>query len=112
MAERPPRTTASMNRYGAQASPELARGTRAGLVLLYAPSFDQFAPAYLLSERDLIIGRDPSCGICVPEGAVSRQHARIRFQEGHWSIADLGSRNGTLVDGRFVTELPLEDLHE
>jgi len=101
-----------MNRYGAQASPDLARGTRAGLVLLYAPSYEQFAPAYLLSERDLIIGRDPSCGICVPEGAVSRQHARIRFRDGHWIIGDLGSRNGTLVDGRFVTELPLEDLHE
>jgi transcriptional regulator with GAF, ATPase, and Fis domain len=101
-----------MNRYGAQASPDLARGTRAGLVLLYAPSYDQFAPAYLLSERDLIIGRDPSCGVCVPEGAVSRQHARIRFQDGQWFIGDLSSRNGTLVDGCVVTEIPLEDLHE
>ncbi|NUP10314.1 MAG: sigma 54-interacting transcriptional regulator [Polyangiaceae bacterium] len=101
-----------MNRYGAQASPDLSRGTRAGLVLLYAPSFDHFSPAYLLSERDLIIGRDPSSSICVPEGAVSRQHARIRFKDGQWLISDMGSRNGTLVDGQFITELPLEDLHE
>ncbi|MFO0548278.1 MAG: sigma 54-interacting transcriptional regulator [Polyangiaceae bacterium] len=112
MAERQPRTTASMQQYGTQGSPDNPKGTRAGLVLLYAPDFVSFAPAYTLSERDLIIGRDPSCGLCVPEGAVSRQHARIRFQSGKWVVNDLGSRNGTLVDGRFVNELMLEDLHE
>jgi transcriptional regulator with GAF, ATPase, and Fis domain len=112
MAERHPRTTASMQHFGAQANPDIARGTRAGLVLLYAPAYDHFAPAYLLSERDLVIGRDPTSGICVPEGAVSRQHARIGFSGGKWVITDLGSRNGTLVDGRFITELALEDLHE
>ncbi len=134
MADKLPRTTGSMQQYGAQAlgGPDNPRGTRAGLVLLYAPDFASFAPAYTLSERDLVIGRDPSCGLCVPEGAVSRQHARIRFQTGptggqrttgetaqpslvtggRWVINDLGSRNGTLVDGRFVNELALEDLHE
>jgi len=101
-----------MQHFGAQASPDIARGTRAGLVLLYAPAYDQFSPAYLLSERDLVIGRDPTSGVCVPEGAVSRQHARIGFKEGKWVVSDLGSRNGTLVDGRFITELALEDLHE
>ncbi|MBL8742335.1 MAG: sigma 54-interacting transcriptional regulator [Myxococcales bacterium] len=101
-----------MQHFGAQANPDIARGTRAGLVLLYAPAYDHFSPAYLLSERDLVIGRDPTSGICVPEGAVSRQHARIGFSGGKWVITDLGSRNGTLVDGRFVTELALEDLHE
>ncbi len=101
-----------MQEYGAQASPDHPRGTRAGLVLLYAPGFTSFSPAYLLSERDLVIGRDPSCGVCVPEGAVSRQHARIRYQAGSWVLSDLGSRNGTLVDGQFVSELTLEDLHE
>ncbi len=101
-----------MQQYGAQASPDNPKGTRAGLVLLYAPDWPRFAPAYLLSERELTIGRDPACGICVPEGAVSRQHARIHFEGGAWVIRDLGSRNGTLVDGQFVTELVLEDLHE
>ncbi|MCC6558382.1 MAG: sigma 54-interacting transcriptional regulator [Polyangiaceae bacterium] len=100
-----------MQVYGAPASPD-ARGTRAGLVLLYAPSFEQFAPAYLLHERDLVIGRDPSCGICVPEAAVSRQHARVHYQGGRWVLTDLGGRNGTLVDGEFVDEIALEHLHE
>ena len=69
-------TTATMNVYGTAAPPD--SGTRAGLVLLYAPSYAQFSPAYLLSEKDLVIGRDPQSGICVPEQAVSRQHARIQ----------------------------------
>jgi transcriptional regulator of acetoin/glycerol metabolism len=105
-------TTAAMQEYGAAASPDNPRGTRAGLVLLYAPEYTSFAPAYLLSERDLIIGRDPSAGVCVPEAAVSRQHARIRYDNKHWVVSDLGSRNGTLVDGEFIDELELEDLHE
>jgi DNA-binding NtrC family response regulator len=104
------RTTAGMQLYGG-AAPE-SRATRAGLVLLYAPSFEQFAPAYLLHERDLVIGREPSCGICVPEAAVSRQHARVHHQDGRWLLTDLGGRNGTLVDGAFVHEVALEPLAE
>jgi DNA-binding NtrC family response regulator len=105
------RTTATMQVYGVAASPD-RQGTRAGLVLLYAPSFTQFSPAYLLTERDLIIGRDPAAGVCIPEAAVSRQHARVSFKDGHWMLTDLGGRNGTIVDGEFVQEVVLEPLHE
>jgi transcriptional regulator with GAF, ATPase, and Fis domain len=82
------------------------------LVLLYAPSFQQFSPAYLLEERDLVIGRDPSAHLCIPEAAVSRMHARVHFRDGSWMVTDLGGRNGTIVDGEFVQEMPLEHLHE
>jgi len=71
MAGRQDPTTAAMQEYGAPASPDNPRGTRAGLVLLYAPSFEQFPPAQLLSERDLVMGREPGSGICISEGAVS-----------------------------------------
>jgi transcriptional regulator with GAF, ATPase, and Fis domain len=101
-----------MQIYGAAGSPDTKRGTRAGLVLLYAPTFSQFSPAYLLTDRDLIIGREPTSGICIPEAAVSRQHARIRYGEGRWTLTDLGGRNGTIVDGEFVQEVVLENLHE
>jgi transcriptional regulator with GAF, ATPase, and Fis domain len=100
-----------MQVYGMAASPD-KQGTRAGLVLLYAPSFAQFDPAYLLHERDLTIGRDPAAGICIPEASVSRQHARVHYRDGHWVITDLGGRNGTIVDGEFVQEVVLEHLHE
>ncbi|HWL89530.1 MAG TPA: sigma 54-interacting transcriptional regulator [Polyangiaceae bacterium] len=83
-----------------------------GLVLLYAPNFEQFHPAYVFTVPELIIGRDATNPICVPEQAVSRQHARISFADGRWKLSDLGSRNGTMVGGRFVGEHLLEHLDE
>jgi DNA-binding NtrC family response regulator len=109
----PGRATATkeLQVFGMTASPDRA-GTRAGLVLLYAPGYENFKPAYLLHERDLIIGRDESCGIHIPEASVSRQHARVHYRDGHWVLTDLGGRNGTIVDGEFVQEVELEPLHE
>src|SRR5689334_13041650 len=87
-------------------------GDSAGLVLLYAPNFEQYAPVYVLSKEDLLIGRDANMGISVPGGAVSRQHARVRNDKGRWVLTDLGGRNGTLVNGRLVGEVTLEHLDE
>jgi transcriptional regulator with GAF, ATPase, and Fis domain len=89
-----------------------SRATRPGLVLLYAPNFEQFYPSYVFSVPELIIGRDPSNPVCVPEQAVSRQHARIQARGAKWVLTDLGSRNGTMVDGQFVQEVELQHLHE
>ena len=89
-----------------------ARSTKPGLVLLYAPNFDQFYPAYVFTFSELTIGRDASNPVCVPEQAVSRQHARIAFDGKRWMLTDLGSRNGTMVDGVFVSEIELQSLHE
>src|SRR3954465_12622649 len=87
---------------------------RAGLVLLYAPNFEQLSPAYVFVSQELTIGREASCLICVPEQAVSRQHARIfsradpDLMRDRWFLQDLGSRNGTMVDGAYVSEIELE----
>jgi transcriptional regulator with GAF, ATPase, and Fis domain len=86
--------------------------TKSGLVLLYAPNFTQFQPAYVFDAPELIIGRDVQNQVCVPEQAVSRQHARIGYQHPRWVLRDLGSRNGTMVDGAFIGEVELENLHE
>src|SRR5688572_20852370 len=87
---------------------------RAGLVLLYAANFEQLSPAYVFVTTELTVGRDPSNLICVPEQAVSRQHARFYLREEQWMLQDLGSRNGTMVDGAYLTggELELEPNHE
>ncbi len=86
--------------------------TKSGLVLLYGPNFTQFQPAYVFDAPELIIGRDPQNAICVPEQAVSRQHARITYAHSRWIVTDLGSRNGTMIDGSFIGEVELEHLHE
>jgi hypothetical protein len=47
------------------------------------------------------IGRDrATCEVAVLEASVSAVHARIERRGGTWCIVDLGSRNGTIVDGR------------
>src|ERR1700733_6641319 len=87
--------------------------SRPGLVLLYARNFEQFQPAYPFHKPGVVIGRDATADVCVPEQAVSRQHARISFDGTRWVLTDLGSRNGTMVDGVFVThDVELEHLHE
>jgi len=49
-----------------------------------------------------IVGRDPGCDIVIPDPYVSRRHARIFYRDGRWYIEDLGSRNGTYVDGEDI----------
>ena len=52
-----------------------------------------------------IIGRDPTCALAILQISVSRQHAELRYDvdDDRWTIADLGSRNGTHVDGQPLT---------
>ncbi len=50
----------------------------------------------------LTIGRMPDCDITVPDSNVSRHHAEIRLFDGHARVVDLGSMNGTKLNGRGV----------
>jgi len=67
---------------------------------------------YKLGEGDYIIGRRSDCQIFVPDMRVSRQHARIRRENQQWSIEDLGSNNGTYVNGQRVQSGVLHDQDE
>ncbi|MBN1209105.1 MAG: sigma 54-interacting transcriptional regulator [Myxococcaceae bacterium] len=51
---------------------------------------------------ELTIGRSPSCELQIEDDKVSRRHARIFLREGHGRLSDLGSRNGTLLNGERV----------
>ena len=54
---------------------------------------------YRLVKEKTVIGRHPGCDIIVDSGSVSRQHAVVEMKDGVWWIEDLGSRNGTLING-------------
>lgn len=54
------------------------------------------------SGHPLRIGRDPASGLRISHETVSRVHAELRHQGGLWVLRDLGSTNGTTVNGRRV----------
>jgi FHA domain-containing protein/uncharacterized protein DUF1707 len=49
------------------------------------------------------IGRSPACDCQLAEPSVSRRHAQLRADGERWLLTDLGSRNGTRVNGVRVT---------
>jgi pSer/pThr/pTyr-binding forkhead associated (FHA) protein len=52
--------------------------------------------------RRILVGRAPSADVRIDDPRVSRLHARIEMREDGVYVEDLGSRNGTLVDGTPV----------
>jgi pSer/pThr/pTyr-binding forkhead associated (FHA) protein/soluble lytic murein transglycosylase-like protein len=54
------------------------------------------------------IGRDDHCTVRLNDEAISRVHAELFHDGCNWFIRDLGSSNGTLLNGRFVTEAALD----
>jgi len=56
----------------------------------------------------LTVGADPACDLCLRDRGVSRHHAEFRLREGRIWVRDLGSRNGTRLDGVRVTEAELQ----
>jgi hypothetical protein len=60
------------------------------------------------SGADLTLGRSPGCDCVIASETVSRRHARIRAVDGAWRLTDLGSLNGTRVNGfRVAGEVEL-----
>lgn len=53
-----------------------------------------------LEGEQLTIGRDSTNGVAINDAEVSRKHARLMFQGGKYVIEDLGSTNGTFVNGQ------------
>lgn len=51
---------------------------------------------------DMTLGRDPSNGIVLGDASVSGRHASVARTRDGWRVIDLGSTNGTLVDGDHV----------
>lgn len=62
-----------------------------------------------LHEREVVAGRDPECDIVVPDEQVSRRHCLIQRTGKDYVVKDLGSSNGTLLNGRKITRATLSD---
>jgi pSer/pThr/pTyr-binding forkhead associated (FHA) protein len=58
---------------------------------------------YILDKNEFIVGREQTADITVSDPEISRRHARIFFQNGGYIIEDLGSTNGTFVNGQKIS---------
>jgi len=59
-------------------------------------------------DRTLLIGRDPAANLTLTDGLVSWHHARIEDRGDSWTLVDLGSTNGTTVNGEKLAEFELK----
>jgi hypothetical protein len=78
-------------------------GSGAGSLLL--PSGER----YVLREHKVVLGRLPDCDITLVDPNVSRQHAEIQPRGDGFVLVDLGSTNGSRVNGIRVAERELRD---
>ncbi len=62
-----------------------------------------------LGEEKTVIGRMPECAVTLSDPQASRRHAEIRPSREGYILVDLGSTNGTQLNGTLVREQPLVD---
>ncbi|MGM0574474.1 MAG: FHA domain-containing protein [Myxococcota bacterium] len=62
-----------------------------------------------LDKDALLVGRGLDCDVVLNDASVSRKHFRLEKTAGGWRLVDLGSGNGTKVDGRRVQQEDLRD---
>jgi Protein of unknown function (DUF3662)/FHA domain len=82
--------------------PQPAAGGRGSLVSVDGRS-------RVLDRPSMTIGRLPECDVVVDDAGASRQHAEVRRTDDGFVLSDLGSTNGTLVNGSPIREHLLED---
>ncbi len=58
---------------------------------------------YELEVDSLVIGRSSRCDLAVADRCLSRQHIRIYKSDDDWLVEDMGSRNGTRVNGEMIS---------
>ena len=67
---------------------------------------------FALEMEELSLGRDASNGLPISDPSVSRRHCLVRRDGDSYSIKDLESRNGTLINGKPISEHQLKNLDE
>ncbi|HWL11333.1 MAG TPA: SpoIIE family protein phosphatase [Planctomicrobium sp.] len=61
-------------------------------------------------QRHLVVGRDPTCDLVIPRQAISRFHAQVIASRDSFYLEDMGSTNGTFLNGRRLAKRePLSD---
>jgi diguanylate cyclase (GGDEF)-like protein len=85
----------------------VASAKHAYLLTLAGPQFGEVFP--LAPDRDLLLGRRDDADVQIRDDGVSRRHATLRVEGEGVVVTDLGSANGTYVDGKRVPEVRIAD---
>lgn len=70
---------------------------------------DSLEEDVVLGDRILVLGRDEEADVNLDDKRASRKHCEIRLDGTEFIIRDLGSANGTFVNGQKVSEQPLKN---
>jgi pSer/pThr/pTyr-binding forkhead associated (FHA) protein len=93
-------------------APDLLNTSGKGRPTLSIVKGPQTGATFVLENDAILLGRDPSNDVFLNDMTVSRRHARIDLSGigvGMATIEDLGSLNGTWVDGAIVNRASLKD---
>jgi pSer/pThr/pTyr-binding forkhead associated (FHA) protein len=80
---------------------------RPGTALLLALRGANAGARFLLDDAEVSVGRHPSSDIFLDDVTVSRRHAVFRRTEHGYAVTDIGSLNGTYVNGQLVDSYDL-----
>jgi len=80
-------------------APEISAPAPRGEVRLVIESGPLVGLAFRLSPPSVLVGRDPEADVSLSESTVSWRHARLTAHGAAWTIVDMGSTNGTRVNG-------------
>ena len=62
-----------------------------------------------LKEGENILGRSDDCDLVIVQDGVSKRHLKLTINKDSAYIEDLGSSNGTIVNGKTITKLSLKN---
>ena len=75
------------------------------LVLLKKDGSQKVLP---LPSRVTVIGRRRDCDLFIPLSKVSKRHCQLSYSKGELKVRDLGSRNGTIINGEQVDKAVIQ----
>jgi pSer/pThr/pTyr-binding forkhead associated (FHA) protein len=82
-------------------APESSIDFHASLIMTHGPNVGQ---RYPLADLIVTIGRDLGSDVVVQDPEISRKHARLRRWRHGYSVEDIGSTNGTMINGQPVLQ--------
>ncbi len=106
------RRPAETIKFSAEDIPDVERIARRFAALLVVQGAEMDLGTHVMCDRPVTMGRDPDVELPLRDGSISRRHCRVErdLESGRYVLHDLGSTNGTRVNGTRVSDrVPLAE---